>query len=72
MMAAVGMGWDELKLRCPPNVFMACDNSEDSVTISGEKQIIEKLYNRTDRTKTYSLLKSRALVLHFIVHSFIR
>ncbi|KAK9880938.1 hypothetical protein WA026_013269 [Henosepilachna vigintioctopunctata] len=34
-MAAVGLTWEEAKKRCPPSIFPACHNSEDSVTISG-------------------------------------
>ncbi|NXA42880.1 FAS synthase, partial [Eudromia elegans] len=34
-MAAVGLTWEECKLRCPPNVVPACHNSEDTVTVSG-------------------------------------
>ena len=47
MMAAIGLSWEEAKKRCPKNVFVACDNAEDSVTISGleddTKDFIEKL-----------------------------
>ncbi|XP_054154671.1 fatty acid synthase-like isoform X2 [Oppia nitens] len=35
MMAAVGLTWEETRRRCPPRVYRACHNSEDSVTISG-------------------------------------
>ena len=36
VMAVVGMDWDECRERCPPDVFAACHNSQDLVTISGE------------------------------------
>ena len=47
LMAAVGLSWDQCKQLCPRNVYPACHNSEDSVTISGEfeatKGFIEQL-----------------------------
>lgn len=36
-MAAVGLSWDECKKRLPEDVFPACHNSEDSVTVSRNK-----------------------------------
>ena len=36
-MAVIGMSWDECVKRCPEGVFAACHNSQDSVTISGER-----------------------------------
>lgn len=41
-MAAVGLSWEECKKRCPPGIFPACHNSEDSVTISGPRKEVEK------------------------------
>ncbi|KAI4472195.1 fatty acid synthase [Holotrichia oblita] len=41
-MAAVGLSWEEAKRRCPSDIFPACHNSEDSVTISGPVPSIEK------------------------------
>ena len=34
-MAAVGLSWEEAIKKCPKNVYVACDNAFDSVTISG-------------------------------------
>lgn len=34
-MAVVGLSWSEAKSRCPVGIELACDNSADSVTISG-------------------------------------
>ena len=39
-MAAIGMGAKEAKSLCPSNVYIACDNAEDSVTVAGEDQPI--------------------------------
>ncbi|XP_011499008.1 PREDICTED: fatty acid synthase [Ceratosolen solmsi marchali] len=40
-MAAVGLSWAEAKKRCPPDVFPACHNSTDSVTISGPRPSLD-------------------------------
>ena len=42
MMAAVGLTWEQTKARCPPGVYTACHNSQDSVTISGAYKDVEK------------------------------
>lgn len=46
-MAAVGLTWEEAKARCPSDIFPACHNAKDSVTISGPvdsiKKFVEKL-----------------------------
>lgn len=34
-MAAVGLGYEDLKDLCPPDIEIACHNSSDSATISG-------------------------------------
>jgi fatty acid synthase len=34
-MAAVGLSFNETKKMCPKGVYVVCDNSKDSVTISG-------------------------------------
>lgn len=41
-MAAVGLSWDDVKTRCPPDVYPACNNSSDSVTVSGPVNAIVK------------------------------
>ncbi|ELT99721.1 hypothetical protein CAPTEDRAFT_89190 [Capitella teleta] len=41
-MAAVGMTWEETKRRCPEGVVAACHNSEDTVTISGPLEAVNK------------------------------
>ena len=46
-MAAVGLSWEEAIKKCPKNVYVACDNAHDSVTISGLEEdtnaFLEKL-----------------------------
>ena len=34
-MAAVGLSWEEAKTRCPADIYPACHNAKDSVSISG-------------------------------------
>ena len=41
-MAAVGLSWEETKARCPPNIMAACNNSADSVSISGPVEDVHK------------------------------
>lgn len=55
-MAAVGLGYQELKDMCPPDIEIACHNAADSATISGPaesmKAFVAKLqvYAARDRT----------------------
>ena len=42
-MAAIAMGAEQLKPMLPEGVYICCDNTEDSVTIGGEKTIITEL-----------------------------
>ncbi|XP_075224694.1 fatty acid synthase-like [Lycorma delicatula] len=41
-MAAIGLSWEETKARVPPEIFPACHNSSDSVTISGPPESMSK------------------------------
>ncbi|CAL1283309.1 unnamed protein product [Larinioides sclopetarius] len=41
-MAAVGLPWNEALKLCPKDVYAVCDNTDDSVTISGLKEPLEK------------------------------
>lgn len=41
-MAAIGMGFNDIKSRCPPDVEVACHNGPDSCTISGPAEEIKK------------------------------
>ncbi|XP_044747246.1 fatty acid synthase-like [Coccinella septempunctata] len=41
-MASVGLTWKEAKERCPPLVYPACHNSENNVTISGDRKELSK------------------------------
>lgn len=37
-----GLTWEEAKQRVPPGVVPACHNAEDTVTISGDQESVEK------------------------------
>ncbi|XP_046659342.1 fatty acid synthase isoform X2 [Homalodisca vitripennis] len=41
-MAAVGLSWEEVKAKAPPEIQPACHNSEDSVTVSGPPEALTK------------------------------
>ena len=46
LMAAVGLSWKQCEQLCPQNVYPACHNSVDSVTISGEFEATNKFVER--------------------------
>ncbi|MCH1932380.1 acyltransferase domain-containing protein, partial [Shewanella sp. A25] len=41
-MAATSLTWEEAKAQVPPGVYAACHNGENSVTISGLPDLIDK------------------------------
>ncbi|XP_011872608.1 PREDICTED: fatty acid synthase-like [Vollenhovia emeryi] len=41
-MAAVGLSWKEVRNLCPPDIYPACHNSVDSVTIAGPTDAMHK------------------------------
>ena len=49
-MAAIGLGYEEIKNICPPDIEVACHNGPDSCTISGPiqsmKEFVAKLQVR--------------------------
>lgn len=42
-MAAVALGYQEMKALCPPDVEVACHNSADSCTVSGPADVVRAL-----------------------------
>ncbi|KAK9878926.1 hypothetical protein WA026_003749 [Henosepilachna vigintioctopunctata] len=42
MMAAIGLGYQQIKDKCPPTIEVACHNGPDSCTISGPTKDMEK------------------------------
>lgn len=64
-MAAVGLKWDECKKRCPPEIFPACHNSEDSVTISGPPDGINKFVEQLSAEGIFAkAVKSSGTAFH--------
>ena len=65
LMAAVGLTWQEAIDRCPPKVYPACHNSQNSVTIAGyyseTKSFLEQLKQENVFTKE---VKSCGLAFH--------
>lgn len=41
-MAAVGVGYEEIKNLCPPDIEVACHNASDSSTISGPAESMKE------------------------------
>jgi fatty acid synthase len=41
-MAAIGLGYEDIKNLCPPDIEVACHNSSDSSTVSGPAESMKK------------------------------
>ncbi|CAG9862121.1 unnamed protein product [Phyllotreta striolata] len=64
-MAAVGLTWEEVKARCPPEIVAACHNSEDSVTVSGPPDAIEQFVARLQAENVFAkAVKSSGTAFH--------
>lgn len=64
-MAAVGLGWEETKARCPPNIIAACNNSSDSVTISGPVEDILKFSEQLKKENIFvKVVDSSGVAFH--------
>ncbi|SMQ54923.1 unnamed protein product [Zymoseptoria tritici ST99CH_3D7] len=50
-MAAIGMGWKETEKYLVPHVRTACDNSPQSVTISGDTEAVEAMVASIQQSK---------------------
>nr|AGR49310.1 fatty acid synthase [Agrotis ipsilon] len=53
-MAAVGLSWEQCEARCPPDVVPACHNANDSVTISGPVDSLEKFVAELSAEGTFA------------------
>ncbi|KAL0271260.1 UNVERIFIED_CONTAM: hypothetical protein PYX00_008407 [Menopon gallinae] len=53
-MAAVGLSWEEAKARCPPDIYPACHNSVDGVTISGPADSINAFVQKLTEEKIFA------------------
>ncbi|KAL2017252.1 hypothetical protein VTK56DRAFT_2364 [Thermocarpiscus australiensis] len=50
-MVAVGLGWDEVQQFLVPGVVAACDNSPNSVTLSGDADKLEVVVNQLKQSR---------------------
>ncbi|KAL3210864.1 hypothetical protein MRX96_008607 [Rhipicephalus microplus] len=53
-MAAVGLTWEEAERRCAPDVYPACHNTEDSVTVSGPAEAVEKIVEQLQAENVFA------------------
>ncbi|XP_076382068.1 fatty acid synthase [Megalopta genalis] len=53
-MAAVGMGYDDIKDLCPPDIEVACHNGPDSSTISGPAESMKKFVTELQASKIFA------------------
>ena len=64
-MAAVGLSWEETQKRCPPDIFVACHNSADSVTISGPPDSVDKFVEELKNEKIFAkVVQSSGVAFH--------
>lgn len=59
-MAAVGLSWEEAQKRCPQDIFPACDNAPDNVTISGPKESVEKFVKHLQHENVFAKIVDTA------------
>ena len=65
-MATVGLPWEEVKVRCPKDVWPVCSNSLQNVTISGTVSAVEKFVAELGQEKIFTkMVKSSGLPYHF-------
>ncbi|XP_037286488.2 fatty acid synthase [Rhipicephalus microplus] len=53
-MAAVGLTWEEAERRCPPDVYPACHNAEDFVTVAGTAEAVEKMVEQLQAENVFA------------------
>ncbi|XP_032662832.1 fatty acid synthase-like [Odontomachus brunneus] len=53
-MAAVGMGYEEIKNLCPPDIEVACHNASDSSTISGPAESMKEFVEQLQAKKIFA------------------
>lgn len=58
-MAAVGLGYEEIKNMCPPDIEVACHNGPDSSTISGPAESMKEFVAKLQVYNSYHNLKLR-------------
>jgi len=56
-MAAVGLSWAELqKQKLPTDVYLACNNSPSSVTISGREKTVQKFVEELKSQGNFAMM----------------
>lgn len=50
----IGLSWEEAIKRCPKGVYPACHNAEDSVTISGPKELVERFVSELQEDNIFA------------------
>ncbi|XP_039309287.1 fatty acid synthase [Solenopsis invicta] len=65
-MAAVGLSWEEARKVCPPNIFPACHNAKDLVTISGPIESVQKF---AETLKSKNIFVKKVKSSGFAFHS---
>uniref|UniRef100_A0A0A9Y7D5 Fatty acid synthase n=1 Tax=Lygus hesperus TaxID=30085 RepID=A0A0A9Y7D5_LYGHE len=63
-MAAVGMGYNEIKDKVPPTVDVACHNSKTSCTLSGPKEDMEVYIDKLKSEDTFAKLVNVANIAY--------
>ena len=53
-MATVGLPWEEVKARCPTNVWPVCNNAPQNVSIAGEVNAVERFVVELTREKIFT------------------
>ncbi|KOC65238.1 Fatty acid synthase [Habropoda laboriosa] len=53
-MAAVGLGYEEIKDLCPPDIEVACHNGPNSTTISGPAESVKEFITKLQANKIFA------------------
>nr|CAD7201056.1 unnamed protein product [Timema douglasi] len=53
-MAAIGLGYKDVKDLCPPEIDVACHNSSSSSTISGPEEIVKTFVNQLQKDNIFA------------------
>ncbi|PSN69566.1 polyketide synthase [Corynespora cassiicola Philippines] len=56
-MAAIGLGWDEVRDLLSPKVVVACENSNKSVTLSGDASAVQETVSRIKKEHPEALAR---------------
>lgn len=72
-MAAIGLSLEEVRARLPTGVFIACHNSEDSITVSGKEEAVHKFVQQLKSESVFArLIDSSGIAFHSPLMSGVR